>query len=274
MAAIPKTGRPRVQVSQRPTEVNFPHNALNDLGEKAKVFAVQGFGRFGPFGPSESDSTVRFRSPPRLGSDRLVALGRCSAWSSRSGWVDSNSAPARRRRRVALALWAAVTWVVVTLYLPMAWDRYLLPTQSVNALLAALAISSIYDRLVDRSSRRGRGLRMRGFRRRSGVFVILLASYAFFWHSRDWNSASRLMLTYAIVDRGTVTITGLDGQTGDKALFQGQYYSDKLPGYPCWRPCPTLRQAGVRAARPSAESARPSVTGRPTTGSPWGRRAS
>ena len=65
-----------------------------------------------------------------------------------------------------------------------------------------------------------------------GVFVILLASYAFFWHSRDWNTASRLMLTYAIVDRGTVTITGLDGQTEDKALFQGQYYSDKLPGYP------------------------------------------
>jgi hypothetical protein len=65
-----------------------------------------------------------------------------------------------------------------------------------------------------------------------GVFVILLASYAFFWHSRDWNTASRLMLTYAIVDRGTVTITGLDRQTGDKAFFQGQYYSDKLPGYP------------------------------------------
>jgi hypothetical protein len=65
-----------------------------------------------------------------------------------------------------------------------------------------------------------------------GVFVILLASYAFFWHSRDWNTSSRLMLTYAIVDRGTVTITGLDRQTEDKAFFQGQYYSDKLPGYP------------------------------------------
>jgi hypothetical protein len=39
--------------------------------------------------------------------------------------------------------------VVVTIYLPMAWDRYLLPPQSVNALLTALAISSIYDRVVD-----------------------------------------------------------------------------------------------------------------------------
>jgi hypothetical protein len=65
-----------------------------------------------------------------------------------------------------------------------------------------------------------------------GVAAILLGSYAFFWHSRDWNTASRLMLTYAIVDRGTVSITGLDGQTGDKAYFRGRYYSDKLPGYP------------------------------------------
>ena len=51
----------------------------------------------------------------------------------------------------------------------------------------------------------------------SWVFLILLGSYAFFWHSRDWNTASRLMLTYALVDRGTVAITGLDRQTNDKA---------------------------------------------------------
>jgi hypothetical protein len=65
-----------------------------------------------------------------------------------------------------------------------------------------------------------------------GVFFILLGSFAFFWHSRDWNTASRLMLTYAMVDRGTVEITGLDVHTGDKALLRGRYYSDKLPGYP------------------------------------------
>jgi hypothetical protein len=64
------------------------------------------------------------------------------------------------------------------------------------------------------------------------VFFILLGSYAFFWHTRDWNTASRLMLTYSLVDRGTVIITGLDGQTRDKAWFQGHYYSDKLPGFP------------------------------------------
>ncbi len=63
------------------------------------------------------------------------------------------------------------------------------------------------------------------------VFVILLGSYAYFWHSRDWNTASRLMLTYAVVDRGTVVISGLEQQTEDKARFQGQYYSDKPPGF-------------------------------------------
>jgi hypothetical protein len=64
-----------------------------------------------------------------------------------------------------------------------------------------------------------------------GIFLILLGSSAYFWHSRDWNTGSRLMLTYALVDRGTVAITGLEHQTGDLAWFRGQYYSDKLPGY-------------------------------------------
>jgi hypothetical protein len=63
------------------------------------------------------------------------------------------------------------------------------------------------------------------------VFAILLGSYAFFWHSRDWNISSRLMLTYAIVDRGVVSIDGLEDHTGDLALFHHHYYSDKLPGY-------------------------------------------
>ncbi len=64
-----------------------------------------------------------------------------------------------------------------------------------------------------------------------GVFFILWCSYAFFWHARDWNSASRLMLTYAIVDRGTIRIDGLEAQTGDKAVYRNHSYTDKVPGY-------------------------------------------
>ena len=81
-----------------------------------------------------------------------------------------------------------------------------------------------------------------------GVFVLLLASYAYFWHSRDWNTASRLMLTYSLVDRGSLAIDGLQDQTGDKAFFQGRYYSDKLPGYPLLAAAPygLMRAGGAR----------------------------
>ncbi|MFO0956734.1 MAG: hypothetical protein U0800_04610 [Isosphaeraceae bacterium] len=63
------------------------------------------------------------------------------------------------------------------------------------------------------------------------TFAILLGSYAYFDQARDWNSASRLMLTYAMGDRGTIRLDGLDRQTGDIAFFEGHYYTDKLPGY-------------------------------------------
>jgi hypothetical protein len=63
------------------------------------------------------------------------------------------------------------------------------------------------------------------------VFFVLAGSYAFFWHARDWNTASRLMLTCAMADRGTVCLDGLERQTGDIAFFQGHYYCDKLPGF-------------------------------------------
>jgi hypothetical protein len=63
-----------------------------------------------------------------------------------------------------------------------------------------------------------------------GVFLVLLASYSYFWHSRDWNTATRLMLTYSLVDRGTVRINGLEDHTGDRARIGDRYYTDKQPG--------------------------------------------
>lgn len=70
------------------------------------------------------------------------------------------------------------------------------------------------------------------------VALTLLASYAYFWHSRDWNTASRLILTYALGDRGTLVLDGLDTQTGDIARFRGHYYCDKLPGFSFWAAIP------------------------------------
>lgn len=106
------------------------------------------------------------------------------------------------------------------------------------------------------------------------VFVILLGSYAFFWHARDWNSASRLMLTYSIVDRGTVLLDGLDQQTGDIAKFHGRYYSDKLPGYSLLATLPyALAKRGSAFPRTRGMS-RAWPIGRPTTGQPSERRGS
>ena len=45
----------------------------------------------------------------------------------------------------ALALWACLALTVVTVYLPMAWDRYQLPIQAPAALLAALPLADGLD---------------------------------------------------------------------------------------------------------------------------------
>jgi hypothetical protein len=62
------------------------------------------------------------------------------------------------------------------------------------------------------------------------LFLTLLASYAYFWQSRDWNTASRLMLTYSLVDRRQLEIDGLEQHTGDLARVGRHYYTDKAPG--------------------------------------------
>lgn len=77
------------------------------------------------------------------------------------------------------------------------------------------------------------------------VFAVLFGSYAYFWQARDWNSASRLMLTYALVDRWTVAIDGLEDQTGDRASFGGHFYTDKLPGYSLLAAVPYLLSKAV-----------------------------
>ncbi len=83
------------------------------------------------------------------------------------------------------------------------------------------------------------------------VFVILLTSYAYFWQGRDWNAASRLMLTYALVDRGTLSIDGLDDQTRDIARYRGallQRQDARLLA--CWR-SPLTRSPRRRSACPT-----------------------
>ncbi|WP_220369729.1 4-amino-4-deoxy-L-arabinose transferase [Paludisphaera rhizosphaerae] len=125
---------------------NFPHNALRSIRERVKVAAVQGFGRFGPFGPTKSDSTIRYDRVQDWGAFvwlpiALIGLG----YSAAMGRVQF------RRREApaawAVGLWALIALTVVTLYLPMAWDRYLLPIQAPFALLGATVIVAAWDAL-------------------------------------------------------------------------------------------------------------------------------
>jgi hypothetical protein len=69
------------------------------------------------------------------------------------------------------------------------------------------------------------------------LFLTVWGTCAYFWQSRDWNNASRLMLTYALVDRGTLHIDGLQMhagdmrlRTGDLAVHGDHFYTEKAPG--------------------------------------------
>jgi hypothetical protein len=69
------------------------------------------------------------------------------------------------------------------------------------------------------------------FRREVWLFILLLASYAYFFPRwAHWGQNSKLDLTMAIVDQGTFSIDDYYQNTGDYALYKGTHYSDKAPG--------------------------------------------
>jgi len=126
----------RRSMSQR-QQIGFSHNALTTLPERAKVVAVQGFGRFGPLGPSESDSTRRYDFVQDAGA--IVWLPVCVAGLAASIVLGSRQfRDGEAPLAWALAAWALLALAVVTLYIPMAWDRYQLPIQAPFCLLAAI----------------------------------------------------------------------------------------------------------------------------------------
>jgi len=66
------------------------------------------------------------------------------------------------------------------------------------------------------------------------VFVLLALTYAYFYHEPYWNGNSRLGLIFEFVQEGRLTIDSFhdtEGMiTGDKAFYDGHYYSDKAIG--------------------------------------------
>jgi hypothetical protein len=160
IADLSLAGRARWLVAHRMSvssgqQDHFPEYALRGPAEKLAAVAVQGFGRFGQLGPVHSDSTRRFEWRQDWGA---LLWGPCVlagvSWALGHGF--------RQRRHGepptawAILVQASVAALVVSAYLPLAWDRYYLSLQPGSALLAAGAIVAAFDRLaVAFAARRG-----------------------------------------------------------------------------------------------------------------------
>ena len=62
------------------------------------------------------------------------------------------------------------------------------------------------------------------------IAVVLFVSFAYFYQGGGWNQNSRFDLVRSLIEQGTLRIDSYHENTGDKALYQGHYYSDKAPG--------------------------------------------
>lgn len=61
------------------------------------------------------------------------------------------------------------------------------------------------------------------------VFASLFIPFSYFNHSDGWNQGVRLAELHAVVLKGTLRIDDYISYTGDRALINGHYYSEKAP---------------------------------------------
>lgn len=67
-----------------------------------------------------------------------------------------------------------------------------------------------------------------------GITIFFVLLFSFFYFMRNtWsdNSRTRVALALSIIEDGTVNINKYHNITKDKALYDGNYYADKAPGY-------------------------------------------
>ncbi|NJN95485.1 MAG: hypothetical protein HC875_15930 [Anaerolineales bacterium] len=63
------------------------------------------------------------------------------------------------------------------------------------------------------------------------IFLTLLFCYGYFFPRwAEWNQNSRMDLTLALVEQGTIRIDDYYENTGDYAVYDGHIYTDKAPG--------------------------------------------
>ena len=61
------------------------------------------------------------------------------------------------------------------------------------------------------------------------MFLALIVPFSYFNHSDGWNQGVRIAELHAIVLKGTLRIDDYLAYTGDRALIDGHYYSEKAP---------------------------------------------
>jgi len=125
----------RADVS-RSQQKGFESYALRTGSDKLKAVVVQGFGRFGPWGPHASDSTRRYDLAQDVGA--FVWL----PWVLGGGYLAWRQGRRQYREGELPTTWgilaiSMVSLVAVTSYLPLAWDRYYMSLQPWAALLGA-----------------------------------------------------------------------------------------------------------------------------------------
>ena len=124
----------------------FPLHALSGPLAKVEAVAVQGYGRFGPFGPRGwTNSEIRFDWRQDWGAVvwlPLVLLGFVVAWARGLRQARRSEPPTAW----AIAIQAAVALAVVTAFIPLAWDRYFLSIQPGSTLLGSAALVGAFDR--------------------------------------------------------------------------------------------------------------------------------
>ena len=78
------------------------------------------------------------------------------------------------------------------------------------------------------------------------IVATLFVCYAYFYQGTGWNQNSHFDLARALAEQHSVRIDRYQWNTGDKALYQGHYYSDKAPGLSL-AALPAISAAGMLA---------------------------
>jgi hypothetical protein len=94
------------------------------------------------------------------------------------------------------------------------------------------------------------------------IFCLLAFVYAYFYQEGGWNANSRFGMIFSIVQEGSLSIDNFQNQpgteTGDKANYNGHYYSDKaigpsVVGAIVYEPLYWIKRVFNRVSLPSAK---------------------